>query len=330
MRRFLCFIYLFIELSISTISQTKSKKLPPQRVVKKPIASPKKATINTQKPQIVQPQKTASKVDTIISKPVEKPKLVQKPITGPINDGPNTMGNSKPNEATIKKPVSEKALKSKKPSKSVLSNWIKNNLTLGLKSGMNISSIENFSTMVYSGVEIPESKPLTGYNGGLVLLFKSNSKLQFNPEISFSQIGAQIVEPMNKFKFRLNYLNLPLPLKYNFGSKKLSYSISAGPYFAYALSRKSFREIGGKIYEEKIPFYKNFNAFGEKDNRIDFGPIFGIGVQYKINKILISLDAKGQIGLANPIIYKTEISKNSNNTGKNRSASTALSLFYLF
>ena len=196
--------------------------------------------------------------------------------------------------------------------------------------GVNAANMKNFSKMVYSGVNIPAHKPIYRFIGGFSLQYNISKTFILQPEIQYSQQGSQIKDSLNKYQFKVNFINAPLLLKTQIGKGKLKYNIIAGTYFGYALSKKSTRFIGGQIINSKIEFEKDFNAFGEKDNRYDWGAIGGFGGQYKYKKLLLSTEFRYQLGFANPIIYKSDLNKTSLQTGRQRVFSAHLGIYYPF
>jgi hypothetical protein len=329
----------------SLFSQTKSKQYTPKKTVSKPSTIKKAAPIT--KKAIIKPipnlLKDTTKAPTnktvIDSTKIVKPKVVpetkQKPITGPISgpigDGPSSYSGKtkKTDEKAVAAKKSQAKLKSK-TKKHLVTNWIKNNLDLGIRFGANYSTINNFAELVFSGTNIPTEKPLSGFTGGFIFNVKSLKNIKFQPEILISQQGSQIIEPMNQYKFRITYLKVPLLLKKNFGTKNLNYFVTAGGYFGYAISKKSEREIGGKIFTDKLEFETKYDVFGKKDNRFDYGPVIGAGVNYKLQKATISFDTRYDHGLSDLILYKGEHINATKNIGQNRVLSASIGLLYSF
>jgi hypothetical protein len=326
--------------SFSVFSQTKKTKKQTSKSISKPIY-----TVKNLPPRVpTQPVKvnqSISKKDSISPKLAPNaPKITEpsKLVKGPLSEGPKSYSD---NNTTIKTENKEN-----KPSTTIDKNlnvnqsnkennpgrlsWLKNKIAIGFKSGINSASINKFSSIVYSGVNIPKAKSYAGFSGGLILNYKIYSNLYLQSEILLSQNGAQIDEKMNIFKYRINYLQFPLLLKMELGNKKLNYFVTAGPYFGYAISKKSDREIGGKIITEKLEFIKNYTIFGEKDKRFDFGPALGAGIQYQIDKIKLTWENRYQMGLSDPIKYKSEKPTLIGNTGRNRSFSSTISINYPF
>lgn len=327
-----CVIVLFI--GVEAFSQAKSKKYPTSKPAKKTIYNPQKLpAITAAKKPIIQP-KVITSIDSNQIKKVQiankdSLKKVQKPILGPISDGPSSYLSEKNNNENSKLSKIEKKEVNKTITKELkYKTWIKSNFEIGIKTGLSFSNINNFSKIVYSGVNIPKAKFKPGFVGGFFMNFRPNKKIQFRPEILFTQQGSQITESMNRFKYTTNNLTVPLQVKVNFGEGKLKYFVESGAYFGYALSKKSVREIGGKLIVEKIEFEKEFNFFGEKDNRIDFGPIFGAGLRYKINRAILEFDTKLQIGMAYPIVYITDRPLDLGDTGKNRVYTTSIGMIW--
>jgi Outer membrane protein beta-barrel domain len=340
------FALLFIA-QINLLSQTKSTKYSPKKTgsksttVKKVPQPVKKTIINSKtnsKPKTTIDSTKASTNKAVIDstkivKPKIEPETVQKPITGPISgpigNGPSSYSeNTKKSNSTI---VSTNKSTSKTKSKAKnhkISNWIKSNLDLGIRFGTNFSTITNFAELVYSGTNIPSEKPFQGFSGGLIIGLKSTKNIKFQPEILISQQGSQIVEEMNQYKFRINYFKVPLLFKMNFGVKKLSYFVESGGYFGYAVSKKAEREIGGMIFKDKLEFETKYDIFGKKDNRFDYGPVLGGGLNYKLNRGEISFNTRYEHGLSDIILYSGEQTNVIQNSGRNRVLSASIGFIY--
>jgi Outer membrane protein beta-barrel domain len=334
-------LFLFIG-EISSLAQAKKTKYAPKKIYTKPAPAVTKKTN-----PIIIPTKTEAKsigvTDTTKTKKQQTanktPTKVQKPVMGPLNDGPksyssgNATDNNREATKTIEKPKSTKTkitqtkTLASKPQR-IKTHWLKNNITFGIKSGLNIANIANFSKLVYSGVQIPKAKKYNGITTGIVAEYQLIPKLVLQSELLLTQNGSQIDEKMNLFKYRINYLQLPILAKFEFGNGKLNYFGATGLYFGYAISKKSEREIGGKIYNDKLEFNTKYNSFGEKDNRFDYGPIISAGIQYQLKNWKVSFENRYQYGMADPLSYKTEKPTLLGNTGRNRSFSSSFTLFY--
>lgn len=345
MKRYIFTFTLLFIANLNLFSQTKSKKYTPKKTVSKSSNIKKLAPIT--KKAIAKPilnlLKDSIKVQTnkvvVDSTKIVKPKVedetnqkpISSPILGPIGDGPSSYSGKtkKAGEKVDSAKKGQTKLKSR-TKRHLATNWIKNNLDLGIRLGANYSTINNFAQLVYSGTNIPTEKPFSGFSGGLIFNVKSLKNIKFQTEILITQQGSQIVEPMNQYKFRITYLKVPLLLKKNFGTKNLNYFVTAGGYFGYAISKKSEREIGGKFFKDKLEFETKYDVFGKKDNRIDYGPVIGAGLNYKLQKATISFDARYEYGISDLILYKGEHTNSTKNIGQNRVLTASIGFIYPF
>jgi hypothetical protein len=101
------------------------------------------------------------------------------------------------------------------------------NFQLGLKGGINVS---NFTGSTFENVD---KKALLGFHGGafLSLLFGDHVALQ--PEALFSTQGARVSTVNGDERWRVNYLNVPVNLKFRFNG---GFYLEAGPQVGFKLS----------------------------------------------------------------------------------------------
>ena len=102
------------------------------------------------------------------------------------------------------------------------------NFQLGLKGGLNVS---NFTGTTFENVD---KKALLGFHGGafLSLLFGDHVALQ--PEALFSTQGARVSTVNGNERWRVNYLNVPVNLKFRFNG---GFYLEAGPQVGFKLSK---------------------------------------------------------------------------------------------
>ena len=86
----------------------------------------------------------------------------------------------------------------------------------------------NFSKQAISNTDAEQSK--TGFTAGVGVNFKvKGSALSIQPELNYVGAGTKIKD--NKNKYNLNYLELPVLVKYSFGPVY----INAGPSIGMAM-----------------------------------------------------------------------------------------------
>jgi Outer membrane protein beta-barrel domain len=298
--------------SAKTPSTQKKINIPPKIVTKKPVQK----TIESEKK--VEP--TENKLNTTQKSPSLKNEST--PVTGAIKDGPKSY-----EEETKPKLSKSKKIK-QKSDKKIIAKKIKTRFKdttaadkpvyIGLKTGLNSSTITDIVNLTFSGTGTAKPTSINGIMGGVVLDFQILKKLFLQPEINFSQQGGQIVDGANYFKAKFNIVNLSVSAKMLFGSGKLKYYVATGPYIGYKINQIAEYKLGDSFTKEKIPIDTKYNAFGEKDNRFDYGLVSGIGLQYKLNHFKFQFESRFQLGLANPILYKYPIISEKTDSGRNR------------
>ncbi len=159
------------------------------------------------------------------------------------------------------------------------------NLKLGVKGGVNSAKIggENFIK------ETADNKRNPGIMGGVSLGISGKSKFEFQPELLFVQKGTHYKDGDYGVKVELNYLELPLMLKWNYGAVNGSVRgfFNVGPYTSVLLS-SNFAEHGNKK--------KYYEGFTQVLNKVDMGLNIGGGIGIKAGAGRILLDLRFALG----------------------------------
>lgn len=151
--------------------------------------------------------------------------------------------------------------------------------TFGIRAGV------NYANHKFSNITEEESdylKPLLAYHFGVVGDFNLSGNLSLEASLLYSGLGSKFLleegEDFFDSKTSLNYLKLPVLLKYRFGSESFSFFVNAGPYIAYGLNGKvaTKSKIFGIEFDEtdKIDFKE------DEINRLDYGILAGVGVGF--------------------------------------------------
>jgi opacity protein-like surface antigen len=167
-------------------------------------------------------------------------------------------------------------------------------IKFGAKAGLNIS---NFSGDIKSDFD---TKSLIGLQIGGFAEIGISDKFAFQPELLFSMQGAkdEFSESFEGFSstgestLKLNYLNVPLLLKYKLADK---FSILAGPQVGFLMSA-----------EDEFTFTETFDGetfseSGTEDVKDDYESLllsFNVGASYSITDNLF-VDARYNLGLSN-------------------------------
>ncbi len=167
----------------------------------------------------------------------------------------------------------------------------------GLKTGLDFSSI----TFKTTETGLPDFKGLSERVQGLYVSFKLGP-VAVQPELLFVRSGTSFIadeEPgVGRVTqvYKLNYIEIPVLVKYSFQAGPVRPCVFAGPSFAYLLKARVGSQIDyfdgaeGSDYES----YQDFEDYFKKS---DFGAVGGIGVEYKLSQVILSLEARYRLGL---------------------------------
>lgn len=156
-----------------------------------------------------------------------------------------------------------------------MANTYSQGLDLGVKAGVNFATISDASVNLDNR---------TGFHAGFFMAIKFNDKLAIQPEMLYSQQGADF----DLGKFNLDYVNFPIVMKY-YLVKGLN--LQLGPQFGFVVNDEiSFAGIAGDAEAEKF----------------DVGGIIGAGVDMPFG---LRIDARYNIGFSN--VTKDADGKNS-------------------
>lgn len=161
-------------------------------------------------------------------------------------------------------------------------------ITVGPKVGWNITNISN-----------SDAKNKMSVNVGAFAEFRFGDFVAVQPEILYSRQGFRDKDHGDKYKIRVNYLNIPILAKL-FVWDQLS--IDLGPQFGFALNSKAKYKDGDTMTKKDV---KSVNTF-------DFS--FVMGVSYNLGRLMLS--ARYNLGLTN-VWDKNDFVWNSGDNNKN-------------
>ena len=186
-------------------------------------------------------------------------------------------------------------------------------ISVGIKSGM------NFGTAKFSGISeslIPNTSNSVMPMAGVNFQYRITDQLSFQPEFNYLQRGFRASEgtQFNLFDIpipvgitaitRINYLELPLQLKYKFTTGNVQPYIMAGPSVAFAASG-TIREIANLLVDINIGT-QTINLSNNNFNRWEAGGRLTAGVAFKTILGEIQLEGSYYHGLTdffrNPIV----------------------------
>lgn len=164
----------------------------------------------------------------------------------------------------------------------------------GFKGGITLANIKSVPE-TFEGYKW-ENK--MGLAGGIFLEIGLPGPFSIQPEVLYVQKGAKISFAEGEFSGTLSanvdYIEIPLLLKYSFGSGGLTVpSIYAGPYYGFNTKAEFVMKVAG-LPEEKEDIKDDI-----RDN--EFGVAFGLGLTQKLGLLKLTLDARYDLGISNII-----------------------------
>lgn len=170
-------------------------------------------------------------------------------------------------------------------------------LGVEIKGGMNISIQRG--TYVNSVNEKESEEPLYGFCGGAALPISFVNNFTIQPEILYSMKGYKgeklhfekegevWVKSSGDTEYTLNYLDVPVLVKYRITDGILSPNIYAGPVFSFLLTNE---------YSSENPLDKTGSL---RMKSFDFGAAAGLGVNFHLPKGYIITDFRYTFGMLN-------------------------------
>ena len=156
-------------------------------------------------------------------------------------------------------------------------------VNFGLKAGMNISTLRG------DGVE--KANSLIGANVGAFVNIPVSTMFSFQPEVLYSMEGAK--EDVFDTKIMLNYVNIPLMLKYTDAS---GFFGELGPQIGFLTSAKS--KINGNTADIK-DLFKSTNFSLGIGAGFNFTSSVGVGLRYNLGLSNISEDTNDDVKTGN-------------------------------
>ena len=154
-------------------------------------------------------------------------------------------------------------------------------IELGVKGGINLANMSG------SGAP-PNTKTLAGFAGGGYLEISLPFLLTIQPEVLYSQKGFISEETLLgtniKITGRLNYLEIPVLVKYSFPVPVVKPSVYAGPAVGILLSAKATAEAAGQSAETDIK---------DQTTSTDWGLVVGASAHIAV----VTLDVRYTLGL---------------------------------
>ncbi|MFV5692305.1 porin family protein [Flavobacterium sp. LT1R49] len=154
----------------------------------------------------------------------------------------------------------------------------KEDMSFGVKAGLNISSITN------ADQDGMNSKSLVGFHVGFFGEFMISNEFSIQPELLYSTQGVKLEVDGDKGDLKLDYINVPVMAKYYIAD---AFSLELGPQIGFLVSSKA--KSGGESIDVKddtksidvsLGFGANYN-FAEK---------FMLGARYNLGLTRVQKD----------------------------------------
>lgn len=155
------------------------------------------------------------------------------------------------------------------------------------------------------GIDNPLS---IGFSAGAGFELSVGDIFSIQPEILYTQKGYKLKDQDGSLQFKLNYVEIPVLLKFSFGEEdELRFFGYVGPYVGYALNGSANLKIGSASTKGKVKFGEEpanntgNDAYFAKDeaNRLDIGAYVGAGVGYPLGSGELTLEGRYGYGFTN-------------------------------
>jgi hypothetical protein len=167
--------------------------------------------------------------------------------------------------------------------------------TWGLKGGFNVSTLR---------VDDPANPDLalddqTGFLAGAFMQCSGGDWFSLQAEAIYSRNGAKVQGADLVTQISIDYLRVPVYVmaRFSFRDSPLYPVVFAGPQLAFEARCKVTTEEGGVS--------ESFDCDSEQlddpldTNNVEFGFVFGGGFEYLLNRWILQLDARYNLGLTN-------------------------------
>lgn len=160
--------------------------------------------------------------------------------------------------------------------------------TVGTKVAVFDSS--NFNISTPEGPPPDNFQDLSGMAAGVFVSFSLGGPVYLQPEVYYSRRGSRLQEGGDKFEYKLDYLEVPLLLKLAILRGPVSPVLFGGPYGSLLVKARGVTTIEGRSESEDLKeLFKN----------IDYGLVFGGGLEFRAGRLLLLVEGRYTLGLAN-------------------------------
>ncbi|MFZ1749958.1 MAG: porin family protein [Saprospiraceae bacterium] len=202
-------------------------------------------------------------------------------------------------------------------------------ISVGVKVGANMAdtrvdgSLQNLA---------PNQTTFAGYTFGVIADIPVINQFSFRPELNYIQKGFTVAQSFDveiigidmpigaKARTRINYVEMPLLMKYNLGNETAKAYIIAGPNVSYAANAE-LRPVASLLIDFNLPSI-NIDLGNNIYNRWELSGTLGAGGEVKAGNGKIFADARYNIGFTN-MLNNPVVDLRLKNQGFNLSAGYA-------
>ena len=178
--------------------------------------------------------------------------------------------------------------------------------SIGVKVGANFADTQVEGLI---GGILPNQTTYTGYTAGIVGEIPMMGNLSFRPELNYIQKGFTVSQTFDvkligiemplgaKARTRLNYIEMPLLLKYSAGTETAKAYVIAGPNVSYATNAQ-LRPVATLIIDFNLPRV-DIDLSNDIYQRWELSGTVGVGGEIKVANGKIFSDARYTYGFTN-------------------------------
>jgi len=185
--------------------------------------------------------------------------------------------------------------------------------SIGIKAGANFSNFsmssqlqDDFNSNLTPGFQVGGvlDIPFGGMFGVMVegLYTRRGDAKRSKVDFAYLENGVAIDQGILKVRTHLNYVDIPIHLKYNFRGRSVSTYLMAGPQLSFALGGENNNLIiEGSVQDYTLPNQRLEFGSGRNDDlkSSDFGISLGAGMAFELDMGSITLDARYFLGMTN-------------------------------
>lgn len=145
-----------------------------------------------------------------------------------------------------------------------------------------------FSSSSFRSANISDiSRRNLATTGAYINFAPGNGIFSLQPEILYAPKGSSFSYAGVEYEYKLNYLEVPLLLKFSVPIAETFYpNVFLGPQAGFRLSEKRSVTSGN-----------NQIVNTQKTNGVDYGGVFGAGIDFKLERVALSFDGRYVLGL---------------------------------